>query len=110
MILNSYIIFDIKGSGLGSRDRKRRCKAQGAWYTGKLRFGVESFGVHSPRLAASSSYRRTPDKVRGRCRYPENPTGFPRIEYGAGQVKHGMTFKGFTPPQGSCVPFQDIYP
>jgi hypothetical protein len=49
-----------------------------------LNLRVHSLGVDTPRLAASSSYRRTPDQVQGRSRYPEGPTGFPRIQYGAG--------------------------
>ena len=52
-----------------------------------------------PRL---SSFRRIPDLpaiqdfgrrvgVRDRRRNPEKATRFPRIKYGAGSVKHGMT-------------------
>jgi hypothetical protein len=51
----------------------------------------------------------------GESRYPENQTGFPRIKYGAGSVKHGMTVEEisdtsqlaagqFIPPEtGECL-------
>ena len=52
--------FRHKETWIRNRDMKRRCKAHGAGYTGKAPFRVEFFGVHSPRLAAKSSYRRKP--------------------------------------------------
>jgi len=38
----------------------------------------------------------------GESRYAEDQTGFPRIEYGAGSVKHGMTVKDMRRYPAAC--------
>jgi len=52
----------------------------------------EFFRVHSPRLAAAAVIP-APHQVRDKLQ-PESrePDWIPRIKYGAGSVKHGMTF------------------